>query len=175
MLWGLAACGGADITPPTLPRLPPPTFPVVAVPDTPASAAERAYYAQTQDTLLASGLLRTDGGGADARFDAEDLARNFLKLAFYDEYDPAQGNVVQQETATALGRWVQPVRIGVDFGASVPLDQQATERARIASYAQRLGASTSGFGTMTPSFFWAGLLIGRAAAPAVLGGRLENH
>ena len=38
----------------------------------------------------------------------------------------------------------------------------------IASYAQRLGASASGFGTMMPSFFWAGLLIGRAAAPAVL-------
>jgi FHS family glucose/mannose:H+ symporter-like MFS transporter len=38
----------------------------------------------------------------------------------------------------------------------------------IASYAQRLGASASGFGTMMPSVFWAGLLIGRAAAPAVL-------
>jgi MFS transporter, FHS family, glucose/mannose:H+ symporter len=38
----------------------------------------------------------------------------------------------------------------------------------IASYAQRIDASASGFGTMMPSFFWAGLLIGRAAAPAVL-------
>ena len=38
----------------------------------------------------------------------------------------------------------------------------------LASYAQRMGASASGFGTMTPSFFWAGLLIGRAAAPVVL-------
>ena len=37
-----------------------------------------------------------------------------------------------------------------------------------ASYAQRLGASASGFATMMPSFFWAGLLIGRAAAPTVL-------
>ena len=38
----------------------------------------------------------------------------------------------------------------------------------IASYAQRIGASASGFGTMMPSFFWAGLLVGRAAAPMVL-------
>ena len=38
----------------------------------------------------------------------------------------------------------------------------------IATYAQRLGAPTSEFGTMTPSVFWLGLLIGRAAAPAVL-------
>jgi MFS transporter, FHS family, glucose/mannose:H+ symporter len=38
----------------------------------------------------------------------------------------------------------------------------------IATYAQRLSAPTSEFGTMTPSVFWLGLLIGRAAAPAVL-------
>jgi fucose permease len=38
----------------------------------------------------------------------------------------------------------------------------------IASYAQRLGTSVSEFGTMTPSFFWAGLLIGRVVAPTAL-------
>ena len=38
----------------------------------------------------------------------------------------------------------------------------------IASYAHRLSASAGGFGGITPSFFWAGLLIGRAAAPAAL-------
>jgi MFS transporter, FHS family, glucose/mannose:H+ symporter len=38
----------------------------------------------------------------------------------------------------------------------------------IATYAQRLSAPTNEFGTMTPSIFWLGLLIGRAVAPAVL-------
>ena len=38
----------------------------------------------------------------------------------------------------------------------------------IATYAQRLSAPTNEFGTMTPSVFWLGLLIGRAVAPAVL-------
>ncbi len=38
----------------------------------------------------------------------------------------------------------------------------------IATYALRLGDSTSGFETMTPSVFWGGLLIGRAVAPAIL-------
>jgi MFS transporter, FHS family, glucose/mannose:H+ symporter len=38
----------------------------------------------------------------------------------------------------------------------------------IASYAQRLHASSNGLETMTPSFFWTGLLIGRAAASRVL-------
>jgi MFS transporter, FHS family, glucose/mannose:H+ symporter len=38
----------------------------------------------------------------------------------------------------------------------------------IVSYAQRLHASTSGLDTMTASFFWTGLLIGRAAASGAL-------
>jgi MFS transporter, FHS family, glucose/mannose:H+ symporter len=38
----------------------------------------------------------------------------------------------------------------------------------IATYAQRLSAPTNEFGTMTPSVFWLGLLIGRGVAPAVL-------
>jgi fucose permease len=38
----------------------------------------------------------------------------------------------------------------------------------VASYAQRLGASTQRFWAMAPSIFWVGLLIGRAAAPAAL-------
>jgi FHS family glucose/mannose:H+ symporter-like MFS transporter len=38
----------------------------------------------------------------------------------------------------------------------------------IASYAQRLHASSSGLDTITPSFFWTGLLIGRVAASRVL-------
>ena len=38
----------------------------------------------------------------------------------------------------------------------------------IATYAQRLSAPTNELGTMTPSVFWLGLLIGRGVAPAVL-------
>jgi MFS transporter, FHS family, glucose/mannose:H+ symporter len=38
----------------------------------------------------------------------------------------------------------------------------------IASYALRLGESGGGFETLTPSVFWAGLLIGRAAAAGIL-------
>ena len=60
-LWGLASCGTGVVTPP-LRSLPPPVFPAATTPETPASAAERAYYARTQETLLSSGLLRTDGG-----------------------------------------------------------------------------------------------------------------
>ena len=140
-LWGLASCGNGAVTAPPPRPIAAPVEPVL-VPETPASAAERAYYAQTQETLLSSGLLRTDGGGQDATFDAERLAATFLKIAFYDEYDPALNGLVQQESASTLGRWVQPVRVAVEFGASVPTEKQATERARIASYLARLSALT---------------------------------
>ena len=38
----------------------------------------------------------------------------------------------------------------------------------ISTYALRLGTPTSEFGTMMPAIFWAGLLAGRAIAPALL-------
>ncbi len=55
-------------------------------------------------------------------------------------------------------------------GALIFIDvgTEAATSGWIASYAQRLSASASAFATMTPSFFWAGLLLGRAAAPAAL-------
>lgn len=139
-LAALAGCGGgrAEVPPVSLNPLPPPTLPVAAPPETAASAAERVYYAQTQETLLSSGLLRTDGGGPDAPFDAQDLAANFLKIAFYDEYDPALNSLVQKEAPSTLSRWAQPVRVSLEFGASVSLDRQATERARVGSYLARL-------------------------------------
>ncbi len=137
----LVACGSDGFTAPPLVRLPPVVMPPVTA-ETASSAAERVYYAQTQETLLASGLLRTDGGGADAPFDADRLATNFLKIALYDEYDPALNGLVQQESASTLGRWVQPVRVSVQFGLSVSVQAQATERARIGSYLTWLSGLT---------------------------------
>ena len=69
---------------------------------------------------------------------------------------------------SALHAWASPYAL---LTGGLMFSYVGTESAAagwIASYAQRLGASASGFGTMMPSFFWAGLLIGRAAAPAVL-------
>ncbi len=138
VLLGLAGC---DPAPPV--ARPPPVIVAAPIPvETAASRSERAYYAQTQQTLLSSGLLRTDGGGPDAPFDAARLTQNFLKIAFYDEYDPALNGLVQKEAASTLGRWQQPVRLSVEFGASVTDAQQATERARVGSYLGRLQALT---------------------------------
>lgn len=139
----LAACGPPPSLYPPLRLLPAPTLTLPAPPETPASAAEREYYARTQATLLGAGLLRTDAGlGGDAPFDARRLAETFLRLAFYDEYGREGGRLVQSEAATPLSRWAQPVRVSVEFGASVPAERQAAERARIGAYLARLSRLT---------------------------------
>ncbi len=141
LMVALSACADLGILPPT--RVPMPTTATTQIPvDTPRSAAARAYYAQVQTALLTQGLLRTDGGGRDTPFGARMLADNFLRIAMFEEYARDASGPVQRETISRLRRWVDPVRVGLRFGASVPVDVQATDRARIASYLARLATLT---------------------------------
>lgn len=105
------------------------------------SAASRAltrYYERMQTNLLTQGLLRTDGGGPDTPFTAEMLARNFEKIAFFDEYERGAGLRAASGGAGVLRRWKDPVRVGVEFGAFVPKDQRGRDRAVVLDYVQRL-------------------------------------
>ena len=113
-----------------------------AVPETPDSAAARAYYAQVQQALLSQGLLRTDGGGVDTPITDRMLANNFIRIAMYEEYDRALGGTVASAAPMRLTRWQGPVRVGLRFGASVPADKRATDTARISSYLARLAGLT---------------------------------
>jgi len=132
-----AAAPAGPATPTTAPRA------VAAVPQSAASAAAQAYYAQVQQSLLSQGLLRTDGGGADAPFSDRMLTENFIRIALFDEYDRGFGGAaVQRQTVSHLRRWVVPVRVGLRFGPSVPPARQATDRARVASYLARLQGLT---------------------------------
>lgn len=161
--WGVAAIGLAvlsgctDLAMLGAARPPVPASAPTALPtDTPRSAAARAYYAQVQTALLAQGLLRTDGGGRDTPFDARMLADNFLRIAMFDEYARDAGGPVQRETQSRLRRWVDPVRVGLRFGASVPPEMQATDRARVASYLARLSSLTGhpvGLSETAPNFW----------------------
>jgi len=144
LLAALAACEPAGLSP-VVPAAPPgngaPPEPPVAAPG-PATFAARAYYARVEANYLSQDLLRADGGGADTPFTARDLADNFIHVAFYDEFSDRNGRLEPQATENRLHRWVDPVRVNVEFGASVPLVQRAADRAAIASYVARLSRIT---------------------------------
>jgi len=95
------------------------------------------YYADLEQDLLTRGLLRTDGGGPETPYDAEDLAERFETLAFYDEYAVVAGG-----GAGGLGRWEQPVRLVPVFGPSVSAAQAEQDRATLTAYAARLSRIT---------------------------------
>ena len=135
----LAACTAPVVTP-----VAPPPAPVRVVAPVPAptvsatSEATRIHYAQVQAQLLSLGLLRTDGGGVDTPFTDRMLAENFVNVTLFDEYTYGSGGPVQQQTASTLRRWDAPVRISLQFGASVSPQTRATEVARVGSYLARL-------------------------------------
>lgn len=111
----------------------------LAVPVAPsaASAELRQYYRVLQQDLLTRGLLRTDGGGPDTPYDAEDLATNFEAISFFNEYAGRGGGATG-----GLSRWSGPVRIQAEFGPSVPQRQRRVDDDRVASFAARLGRIT---------------------------------
>jgi hypothetical protein len=113
----------------------------VPVPPAPRSAESEAlaqYYARLQQDLLTRGLLRGDGGGPDTPFTDVMLARNFVRIALYDEYAPGGPITSGEPVMSRLRRWESPVRMDITFGATVPADQQARDRATIGAYAARL-------------------------------------
>ena len=144
----LAACSTTPPGPlPTRPISPTPTLPgPVPVPvETAASAEVRAQYSQIQQALLAQGLLRTDPDPVDAPFTDRMLAENFLRIAFYDEFDRALGGTTRSEAPSPMQRWAVPVRVGLRFGASVPPDRRFTSSAR------RFTSAMSSCGTVKTS------------------------
>lgn len=133
----MAACDvSVPVDPEPTPKATPRPAPIAAVqPTSPESAALRAYFTQVQSAQLTQGLLRRDGGGPDTPFTAEMLTRNYLQIAFYNEY---AGEGLAPGAAGFLRRWRKPVRIGLDFGASVPPSQRRDDAADVTAYAGRL-------------------------------------
>ena len=137
-LVGLAACDAAVVNLPDRPVTPPPAATVPSA----ESLAVKAYMARVQADLLAQGMLRTDGGGPDTPFDARGLTETFIRVAMFDEFTRSGSGFIAQESVSRLRRWAAPVRVGLNFGASVPPERQATDRARIGSYLARLSRLT---------------------------------
>lgn len=135
----LAGCAGMK-TPSTTPV--PPERPGDLETGTPApsaaSAEMRARLQRLQDSLVARGLMRQDGGGADTPFNARQLADNFIQIALYDEYVTRNGRLVSEVTPSHLRRWDQPVTMAVAFGDTIPEAQRKRDSRDISDYAARL-------------------------------------
>jgi hypothetical protein len=111
----------------------------MAVPPAGALSPELVdYYGRLQNGLLQQGLLRTDGGGPDAPFTQRDVVRNFLRIAFYEEYTDAGGRLVAREAASRMHRWDKPVRLTIEFGDSMSARDKSKDTAILNSFAQRL-------------------------------------
>lgn len=141
---GLAGCDLLGPTPTIAPQSRPAGMiapdPVTRSPDSQALAR---YYAALQNDLLTRGLLRTDGGGPDAQFSPDDLARNFETIAFFDEYSRGSATPLRRPGESGqLSRWNAPVRISTEFGASVSLEQRKKDQASVSGYATRLARIT---------------------------------
>ena len=100
------------------------------------------YYESVQNNLLTRGLLRTDGGGPDTPYDADDLARNFETIAFYNEYPGQAVSTGASRTSRQLSRWSGTVRIMPEFGPSVALSVRQQDAARVNTYVSRLSRLT---------------------------------
>jgi hypothetical protein len=100
------------------------------------------YYQRLQNDLLAQGLLRTDGGGPDTTFTDTILARNFVRIALFDEYVATAQGLRAQPTISPLRRWEKPVRFSIEFGATIPQDQRTRDSNTVRSYVNRLARVT---------------------------------
>ncbi len=145
----VAACQLAAPTPTLKPNARPSPVPA-AVPAGPSqqSQALARYYSAIQADLLAQGLLRTDGGGVDTPFNARQLAANFERIVFYDEYARGAGLRGSGGAQARLRRWPGPVKVAVEFGPSVPQDLRVEDSATVRDYTARLARLTghqSGF------------------------------
>ena len=143
----LAGCalgpfGAAGHAPKAAPRPLPAPGEARAQPPSAESEGMRAYYTQVAAQLAGQGLMRQDIAPRDAPFGTRQLVQNFIRIALYDEYTHQGGALVARESASRLRRWEAPVRMSVDFGASIPLDQRARDSADISAYAGRLARAS---------------------------------
>jgi hypothetical protein len=104
-----------------------------------ASDELRRYYARIEDSLSSRGLLRTDGGGTDAPYTSDDLVRNFIQIALFEEYSTVGNRIVPAETPSQLHKWTEPVRLEIIIGAGVDAERADRDRQLVAEYAARLG------------------------------------
>ncbi len=100
------------------------------------------FYANVERDLTASGRMRLETAPADAPYTAEDLVRDFQRVALYNEYADVDGQFVHTETPAQLRRWNEPIRVSVMTSGSVAPEAAARDRANVAAFTRRLARLT---------------------------------
>ncbi|MFK5998755.1 MAG: DUF2927 domain-containing protein [Rhodobacterales bacterium] len=118
----------------------PKSGPEISTPTPPSATSRRlqTYYAGLQTRLKAQGKMREDYDPPDVQFTAADLAKDFERVALFDEYTEINGHFVAGRSTSSLRRWQQPVRIGMNFGPSVTEEQRARDTAYVRKFSARL-------------------------------------
>ncbi len=109
---------------------------------TPAPDTIQRYFQTLESRRLADGLMRQDRRPADLPITARILEDGFVRIALYEEYDFVDGRIVERKTPSVLRRWDAPVRMRLEFGASVPEATRAEDRQFVTGYARRLSQLT---------------------------------
>ncbi|MBO6867497.1 MAG: DUF2927 domain-containing protein [Thalassococcus sp.] len=148
-LLALAACTDPFLSPE--PEAPAPTKvapvapePVVVAPKEPSARSLElaAYYSKVETSLVGQGLMRTDGGGPDTPITDTTLIQNFEAIAIREEYERGAGLRPSSSSTGRIKKWAKPVRVSVEFGASVSDDQKAREKGTVSRYVSRLARVT---------------------------------
>ena len=116
---------------------------------TATSQTMAGYLTGIEETLLARGLLRTDDGRALGPSTPAQLTEDFVQIALRDEYQMRNGRLIPHAHPAPLRRWAMPVRMAIEFGASVPPATRTRDRAMIGDFAARLGRITGHEITLT--------------------------
>lgn len=94
------------------------------------------------------------------------FARN---LAISTQTEPHSETVAAgPAVGSAFRSWISPYALLTGLLIFIYVGIETSVGGWLASYTQRLGSSAQRFWAITPFLFWSGLLVGRAAAPAVL-------
>ncbi len=121
------------------PAAAPPPEPVrLALPPSPDADEISSYFARLEAQRLASGLLRRERAPRDLPYSARDLEEAFVRIALFEEHAFVGGRIIERTTPSSLRRWEAPVRMRLEFGASVPDARRRADTAFVRSYAARL-------------------------------------
>lgn len=109
---------------------------------TPASSNMRDFLHNVEDALITRGKLRIDDNVGRAAITPEQLTENFVQTALHDEYTRDGDRLIAQQRPAPLRRWEVPVRMQIEYGASISPAQRSRIGTDIRDFSAQLQNAT---------------------------------